>query len=204
MLDLKTIFIENPQALKFNESEALSYLRLRTLDCETRPLFDECTRLIYESSSPKVVYGRTNIEVSNGVVDFEFFKVNSDKLSLCLKDCKEAYIFAATLGISVDRLIEKYSKISQSKAAVCDAIASALIEGFCDYVNKNLSHEKVTVPRFSPGYGDFDLKHQRDILSLLDANRKIGITLTETNFMLPTKTVTAIIGIKEGKGNNER
>ena len=57
--------------------------------------------------------------------------------------------------------------------------------------------------RFSPGYGDFDLKYQKDILEYLDANKKIGISLTDSLMMIPTKSITAIIGIKREVINDE-
>ena len=50
--------------------------------------------------------------------------------------------------------------------------------------------------RFSPGYGDFSLEHQPALLSLLDTQRRIGLTLSEGGMMLPTKSVTAIVGIR--------
>ena len=55
-------------------------------------------------------------------------------------------------------------------------------------------------PRFSPGYGDLSLDTQKKLLSALDSQRKIGITLTESLLMLPTKSVSAIIGLECRKG----
>jgi len=49
-------------------------------------------------------------------------------------------------------------------------------------------------PRYSPGYGDFPLTYQKEILELLNAQRRIGLTRTESNMLVPTKSVTAIIG----------
>ena len=52
-------------------------------------------------------------------------------------------------------------------------------------------------PRFSPGYGDFDIAHQDMILRMLDAAKKIGLTLTGGNMLTPSKSVTAVIGLSE-------
>ena len=52
-------------------------------------------------------------------------------------------------------------------------------------------------PRFSPGYGDFDIHHQDDILRMLDTAKKIGLTMTDSYMLTPTKSVTAIIGISD-------
>ena len=51
--------------------------------------------------------------------------------------------------------------------------------------------------RFSPGYGDVPLSLQRDVLAVLDAQRKLGITLSDTFFMTPCKSVTAFVGIEK-------
>ena len=52
-------------------------------------------------------------------------------------------------------------------------------------------------PRFSPGYGDFPIAHQRDFSRLLDTPRKIGLTVTESCLLAPIKSVTAVIGLSE-------
>ena len=49
-------------------------------------------------------------------------------------------------------------------------------------------------PRFSPGYGDLSLEVQKEIFSLLDCPRKIGVSLGDSLLMTPSKSVTAIIG----------
>ena len=51
--------------------------------------------------------------------------------------------------------------------------------------------------RYSPGYGDLPLELQREIIRVLDCGRTIGITLTESLLMQPSKSVTAVIGMKE-------
>ena len=51
-------------------------------------------------------------------------------------------------------------------------------------------------PRFSPGYGDLPIELQRDFLTLLDASRKIGLTATESSMLVPSKSITALIGIR--------
>jgi len=51
-------------------------------------------------------------------------------------------------------------------------------------------------PRFSPGFGDFGLEHQKAILDLVNAERLLGITVNKSYMMSPMKSVTAIMGIK--------
>ena len=49
--------------------------------------------------------------------------------------------------------------------------------------------------RFSPGYGDLPLSVQPAFLAALDATRRLGITLTSSFLMVPTKSVTAFVGV---------
>lgn len=50
-------------------------------------------------------------------------------------------------------------------------------------------------PRFSPGYGDWQLEDQQKILQLLNCEKKIGLTLTDGYMLTPVKSVTAVIGL---------
>ena len=80
------------------------------------------------------------------------------------------------------------------------AAAAAMIETVCDGVNDAIRREAAGEglycrPRFSPGYGDFSIEHQRDFARLLDTPRQIGLTVTESCLLAPTKSVTAVIGL---------
>ena len=54
---------------------------------------------------------------------------------------------------------------------------------------------RFATPRFSPGYGDYPLSVQRELLQLTDAPRRIGLTLTPGDMMTPSKSITAVIGL---------
>lgn len=124
--------------------------------------------------------------------------VQSKALGKNLSGCNEAYIFAATIGSEADRLIARLGVSSPARQFITDAAASSLAEGLCDRVNELLVKKSggQCRPRFSPGFGDFPLDYQPKLLSLTDATKQIGVTLTNTLFLTPSKSVTAIIGVK--------
>lgn len=131
-------------------------------------------------------------------------EIHSEKLQKNLKDCKEVVLFGTTLGIDVDRQIRKYELLDMSRAVVMQACAAAYLEEFCDELQESIAREmeadgKFLRPRFSPGYGDFSILHQKELLAMLEAPKKIGLTLTEGYMLTPTKSVTAVIGISEQK-----
>ena len=53
--------------------------------------------------------------------------------------------------------------------------------------------------RFSPGFGDLPLAVQPAFLAALDAPRRIGLAATAGNLLVPTKSVTAVVGLFEGE-----
>lgn len=131
-------------------------------------------------------------------------KIKSKNLSRNLKGCHQAAVFGATLGTGVDVLMKRYSLTDMAKAVVLQACAAAMLEEYCDEVQGKIAEElekkKLYLrPRFSPGYGDYSILHQDDILRMLDTAKTIGLTMTESYMLTPTKSVTAVIGISTTK-----
>ena len=138
---------------------------------------------------------------------FSLLEVKSTLLKNRLKDSEYVLLFAATVGIELDRNILRYTKLSPVKALFFQAIGAERIESLCNLFCGEIALKceelgYATTQRFSPGYGDFPLEKQREIFDLLDCPRKIGLTLLDSGLMSPTKSVTAVIGI--GKEKNEK
>ncbi len=118
-----------------------------------------------------------------------------------LKGADKAVVFAATTGLSPDRLITRYAA-EPLKALIVQAIGAERTEALCDSFQAFLQEEYgskglETGERFSPGYGDFELSAQKDIFTLLECPKKIGLTLNESLLMSPSKSVTALIGLRK-------
>ena len=114
---------------------------------------------------------------------FGFGAVRSSSLANYLDGAEGVYVFAATLGVGA---VAQY---------VTDAVASAMIESLCDFAAAELP--LLTRSRFSPGYGDLPLEVQPMLLGFLGADRELGIRLSESLLMTPTKSVSAIIRIEK-------
>ena len=126
---------------------------------------------------------------------------HSKKLSVFLRDCKEAVLMGATAGNEITEAIKEKSAQGDLQAAVIyDATASemadAALDWIMDYINQLIRREKKTLlpRRFSAGYADFDLSNQKIIYQLL-ALEKIGVRITNECILLPEKSVTAISGL---------
>lgn len=117
-----------------------------------------------------------------------------------LASATEVVLMAVTLGADIDRELRRLSLINTLEQVIFDAVATALVERAADAANAQVrahaaKREAYTSWRFSPGYGDLPLSVQRDFLAALDATRQLGITLTPSDLMVPTKSVTALVGI---------
>ena len=167
-------------------------------------MIEECSEELEKAVVLRHTFKRMKVCVENGVINLNSFEIKSKSLSINLEGCEEVIVFAASLGNAADMLMNKYLKINVSKAAVMQACAAAMIEDYCDECQRNIEmalreencHLK---PRFSPGYGDLSLEYQKMILGLLNANKEVGIFLTEGGMMVPEKSVTAFMGIVRDK-----
>ena len=114
--------------------------------------------------------------------------------------CHAAYLVCGTIGASFDAFQRKESVASGANALIVQAIGAAMIEEWmdetCREIGRELAPGETLISRYSPGYGDFPLSAQRTLLELLDAPRNVGVSLTDTLLMVPSKSVSAIIGVK--------
>ena len=124
------------------------------------------------------------------------FKTESKGLARVISGSDEVVVFAATVGIEFDRVIGRYKRTSPSKALILQALGAERVEALCDLF---CSEFEGRTSRYSPGYGDMPLDHQRDVFALLQCESKIGISLNESLLMTPSKSVTAIFGIRHGE-----
>lgn len=188
--------------IKINKSEVLRYLAYKdkNADKETDILINESIEELKEISELKYVYRIFDIIKDDDTVSFEKqINIKSKDLNNLLKNCKRSAVMAATLGFEVEKKIRYYSLSNLSKAVIFDACAASCIEYLCDMAEveiKELAAKEgcnITF-RYSPGYGDVSISHQGDILSALNTQKLIGLSVTDSFILVPRKSVTAFIG----------
>ena len=202
---LKTVNIKKYTAPAINNKEILRYAGIISKEnadlSNIHNLIDECLYELKDKLSYKVCYTKLPITFYDDYIDLTFTKTNSNNLKTNLANCNNIILFAATIGIELDRLINKHSIISPSKALIMQAIGVERIESLCNQFNEEIritesNNGNQLAPRFSPGYGDLPLDLQKDIFNTLNCQKNIGLTLNQSLLMSPSKSVTAIIGIK--------
>ena len=187
---------------KFNEppivkKEILRYALTKDTTPEIEALSDSCIKEAKDVITYSVCYCELDVKIAGDVCDFGVFSVKSGDLAKSLKEQKRVILFAATLGVSFDRLIRKYSKISPSRAVMLQAFGTERIEALCNA----FCCEMGAPARFSPGYGDLPLEVQKDIFDILNCTKNIGVSLTESLLMSPSKSVTAFAFSKKETDN---
>lgn len=160
----------------------------------------ECARFVYRIFSLQT-YEENRLQI-------EHMKIESKNLTKSLAGCEECVLLGATLGAEVDRTLRRYMITDVAKALVMQACAAARLEEYCDGKQERLREAfalegKYLCPRFSPGYGDFSIFHQKDILTLLDAGKQLGVTVTDGMMLVPTKSITAVAGISKERKSCE-
>ena len=156
-------------------------------------------RVFDERVSYRYAYARMDISFpEENVCDMGCGKIESRDLMKNLKGCCAVYMMGVTLGTGIDRLLSALRIRSTAEHYIIDAMASAAVESFCDMIDAQLRAKEKTAcrPRYSPGYGDCEIRYQKLLTDRIDASRTLGITLNESCFMTPSKSITAIMGIK--------
>ena len=186
-----------------NLKETLRYLGYKGQqgDEQTIGLIQECWQELEKTAVRRCCFREFPLKhLPDYQLDLGCFSVQSKSLWKNLEGCCQVLIFAATLGAQADMLIRRYSRLQMSKAVVMQAAAAAMLEDYCDEKNQEWKawyRERGLYlrPRFSPGYGDFPLECQPALLKGLEAGKRLGIVLTDTFLMTPSKSVTAVIGV---------
>ena len=186
-----------------DRGEILRYLGYRGHEADeaVNGMVEQCLEELEAAAEPKCLCREYPLRLGEGnLIDGTCFQTISRNLTKNLKDCDQIIVFAATLGTGADHLIQKYNRLQMSKAVIMQAAATAMIEEYCDQACRELrgGHEargRYLRPRFSPGYGDFPLDCQVALLGALEAGKRIGIKLTDSLLMMPSKSVTAVMGV---------
>lgn len=191
------IVIKRYAAPPIRIDEILRYAAAKGGGEDVCALARECLAEAENNLSYSVCYREFPITHSETGLDLSFCKIESATLGKALGGCDRVIVFAATVGLEMDRLIARYSRLSPAKALMLQAIGAERIEALCDAFCRDLNAEYKGMlrPRVSPGYGDIPLSMQKEIFAVLDCSRKIGLSLNASLLMTPTKSVTAIVGI---------
>lgn len=189
-------------SIEVSPKEVMRYMGCPKDDENSKRLFDEFCSIAQNSVSPKGSFIYVSIKAEEDKVFFSNTHINSRSLAKKLEGCNFAIVFALTIGTDIDRLVAKYSSVSPSAALCINSFGAAAIEAyadkFCSEISDIMKKQSMYLrPRFSPGYCDLSLDYQPFFINLTNAGKNAGITLTDNLIMMPSKSITAIMGVGE-------
>ena len=192
--------------------DALRYIGLPSgqVDDDIKQQVQSVFKNLYVLTKGKITYQRLDLNKIKDTVYIQgtSCKIRSKDLTKLLAHSNACIVMAATLGLEVDKQIMRLQKVSMLDAVIVDACASVLIEQVCDEaeaeIMKTLAPNEYLTMRFSPGYGDVPLELSGELLEILTAQKRIGLSQTKTHMLVPTKSITAIIGISNQKENRQK
>lgn len=175
-----------------NRKEVVRYLGGAGIQLNYRMdrLMDECEREILSKASPKFLYAEYDLPCPE--------LMRGKDIENHLSGCQQAVVMCATLGTEIDKLIRISQIADMARAVVLDSFASVAVEQVCAKVDELIAEKYSGMNmtfRFSPGYGDYPIEMQKEFLKMLDAPRKIGLTTNDNCLLMPSKSVTAVLGL---------
>lgn len=179
---------------KLNRSEAVRYMGGAGIELNYRmdKLMTECEKAVLEKAEPKFLYIEKDLP-------FEDLMQGND-IKNHLSGCQKAIIMCATIGAEIDKMIRINQIGDMARAVVMDSLASVAIEQVCNAFDKIIAEkysDYYLTFRFSPGYGDYPIDMQKMFLQLLNAPKKIGLCTNDNFLLMPSKSVTAVVGLSE-------
>ena len=150
--------------------------------------------------TPRIVWGRFHAGHFDGGIELEGGKIYSRDIARLTSRSSDCYVLAATLGHETDRQIALEQRRNMLDGLALDACASVMVDAFVDdavrgEIVPSLAVGERLTSRFSPGYGDLNMNVTEDIIAMLNATKRIGLSVTRSLMMSPVKSVTAIIGL---------
>ena len=176
-----------------NRQEALRYLGSggQTPDDAFMALMKDCEKTVLAQARPRYVYRIFDIrECEEGVcAEGTDFILRGNSIKKHLKGCEKAAFFAATISDGIDRQLRIAQVSDITKAFVMDSLASVAVEQVCDKFEQILKEQ-------TQGYY-LPIEQQKDFVALLNAPKQIGLSVSSSFMLIPTKSVTAVIGLSK-------
>ena len=198
--------IYNAPLLSIDAKETRRYAGLMTADFDENLIEAACleARLL---ARPKGIWQTYDYDCTTQTVYAEQpFRIEGKKIGTHLAGAEKVIILAATVGDDIEEHVTKYfAEDRYAYSVLLDAAATTAVEQIADAMEKAIqpkaSAQGYTMRwRFSPGYGDWSMEQQPELLRTSKAD-KIGISLSESLMLIPRKSITAIIGlVREGTG----
>ena len=158
--------------------------------------------LVKNNITPRAVISDViNIEETEDcIMAGDVLKLSGNDVKKHLENCDGIILMGVTLGNDVDTLVRRTEIMDMSDAVILDAACNVAVEEYSKNCEEDIRQDirkegRYLTMRYSPGYGDFPISIQDELVKILDAGRKIGLSVTSSHIMTPRKSITSIMGV---------
>jgi len=192
--------IYNPALKPLNLSEIKRYSGLDKYAEFPAHLLDQACTESYLLAQPKATWQTYNYDSTTATIMAPTpLVLQSAKIINYLSQAVQIAVIALTIGPKLEQQVSDYFTLGEyTSGLLLDAAGTAAVEvaadQVCDFIkNQAASQGYLALPRFSPGYGGWDITVQPLILELANGE-EINLTVTDSCMLLPRKSITAVIG----------
>ncbi|MBQ6570021.1 MAG: methionine synthase [Clostridia bacterium] len=164
---------------------------------------EEALRQCHEVARPRYVYGIFDLTFAEDAVILQgcSMRLEGKDIREHLDGCEKCALLATTIGSGIDSAILRAQAVDMSQAVILDAAAGVVADRTADRCEEEIRRIAESIGcditfRYSPGYGDFPIECQPEFLGVLNAGTRLGLTATQSCMLLPTKSITAVIGLR--------
>lgn len=190
---------------EINRADALRYMGFRdvkAVDERTAALVDECEKKLISAAKPRFVSRVFNIirEGERLFLGENGAELLGNDVKRHLNGCEKAAVVCSTLSADTDKFLKKQELADALEGLISDALASAYAEtvseeALSDLLSKMKGYNATWI--FAAGYGDFPAEQLPELLRLVDAERKIGVSCLASGMLSPSKTIAGVAGLSE-------
>lgn len=191
--------IYNAPLAAVDAKETRRYAGLAKADFDEAVIREACEEAAL-LAAPRGVWQRYAYDCRRQTIPGEDVVLPGTAIGRHLAGCEAVICLAATVGEAIEEAVTRHFQEGRyAYSTILDAAATAAVEQTADALERAIRPATAkeglhTRWRFSPGYGDWPLTGQPDMVRLSGAS-EIGIRLTESLMLLPRKSITAIIGL---------
>lgn len=172
---------------------------------EAEMLSDELKSIIDQGEEWVKPFGKILLTeaIDIGVTDLGICNVRFEcgrKIACLMKGSELVALFVCTIGPGVTEAYQSFILQGDPlKAYFADTLGSIAVEKAMELIQHQLAeelsaHQMQLTNRFSPGYCGWLVKEQQKIFSFFPSS-PCGISLSASSLMIPSKSVSGIIGI---------
>ena len=193
--------VYNAPLLSIDATEARRYAGLqKATDFDEEKILEACedTRLL---AMPRGIWEIYDYDCETQTINANPpCPLQGKKIGQHLAGCEKVIALSATVGEDIEEdITRRFSSGEYSSAVLMDAAATAAVEQLADGMEKAISPKMAAQGfllkwRFSPGYGDWPLEQQPELIRLAKAEQ-IGVRLTTSMMLTPRKSITALVGL---------